>query len=138
MAVKPEYDIEDVELPLSEDYYDTIALKTAVWQFLVDHFSTGVGQFKVNLFVRNEDDFWRRVTARKYKKYTTKDAASEYQKSRKREDHYRSLKLLHERTQAQDILYGKLRNGTVLNKIRFATVYILRRAANKLLPKSHP
>lgn len=127
-------DFDIADLPLAEDFYDTMALKTAVWQFLVDHFSTGVGQFKVHLFVTTEDDFWRRVTARKYRKYTRNDAQKEYNAAMAKEAKYRKLKRWSDETNKKHSAVQELRKGGILERARFYLIVTLRRLANTLAP----
>lgn len=126
------YEIAD--LPLSEDFYDTIALKTAVWQFILDHFASGVGQFKVHMFVKNEDEFWRRVTARKYGKYTKNDFQVLYKKAQKREDEYRWFKDNQRKINERDLKYGALLKGGFAQKVKYYIIFFLRRYINWIRP----
>ena len=53
---------------VSEEYFEVQALKTAVWQYIVDHARvvTDEGLLKFILFyMPSEQEFWRRVKARK-------------------------------------------------------------------------
>ena len=128
-----EDNFEISDLPLTEDFYDTITLKTAVWQFMVDHFAAGPGQFQVKMFCTTEEDFWRRVNARRNRKYTTKDMATEYEKSIRKETELRKLRIGRTKSLARDKILKQLKTGTLLEKIRYSIILFLRHIANKLM-----
>jgi hypothetical protein len=76
----------------SEDYFESTALKNAVWQYLIDHSQQIDGKIaKVRFCITNEQEFWRRVRARKDGKFL-REEMRDFQ--RKMEDRRRLFEYL--------------------------------------------
>lgn len=56
-----------VEVPyLPDDYFESTSLKKAVWQYLIDHAKpANRGDYRIYFFIKDEEEFWIRVNARK-------------------------------------------------------------------------
>lgn len=66
--------IDPVIPDLSDDYFESISLKNAVWQYLIDHSKPIDGNMaRIVFYITTESEFWRRVRARKEGKFRRKD-----------------------------------------------------------------
>ena len=81
-----------IEPFLPEDYFESSSLKSAVWQYLIDHAKPTNGYFKIFLFLKDEEEFWRRVQARKDGRYRRHDLLKMRHKLATEEWHSRTLK----------------------------------------------
>lgn len=118
------------DLPLSDEYFTTQALKSAVWAYLIDHARTSTGIIKIVLAFNDEKDFWRRVSARKYGNYKAQDMYKIVQKAASRDARWRELEIGARKAEQKEKKLIKLRET---NPLRFRLIMFLRKTANKLL-----
>lgn len=66
---------------VEDDFLDALALKHAVWQYLLDHSRlTPEGLFRITFFTKNQQQFWGHVKAREYGKYKRDNLQTLYQR----------------------------------------------------------
>lgn len=121
------------ELPLSDDYFDALTLKSAVWNYLIDHASAIPGELRVFITVKNEQDFWRRVSARKCGDYRVKDERKLMAKAKGKQKRLQELQIGKAKADKKQLRFDKLRYGSLTERTRYYIALFLRQTANKII-----
>lgn len=125
-------EMDTMELELSDDYFEMTALKSAVYAYLVDHANAVPGGLRAWLVFKDEEDFWRRVRARKYGDYRVKDQLSLRDKAAAKQKRLRELEIGFQKGVKKQRRFDKLKNGTPIQVLRWHLATRLRQWANVL------
>ena len=73
--------LAEAEYYEEEDFLSALALKSAVWQYLMDHSKvTSTGSVRIFFITKSQNQFWGHVNARLYGKYKRNDLSEITQK----------------------------------------------------------
>ncbi len=124
-----------VEFDITEDYLSVSSIKTAVWQYLIDHSKiVGKDTIKITFYIPSEKEFWKRVKAREDGRFKRNDLYDFHKKMREREAFVESLMIGREMSDRKNKRLGKLLlHKSWYTRTRAKAVILLRRLANKIL-----
>lgn len=122
---------------LDDEFYSIISLKTALWQYMIDHAEPIEDGVKFHIIVRDEQDFWKRVSARENGTYKRKDIKDFYEKSEKRRRECAMLRSIHRRSNKREQKINFLASKGTFPKRQLANLVILLRKFNSKIIRNY-